>query len=166
MIRRAKILEIPEILCITEACARHMAQRGIDQWNENYPNRAAFEKDVERGELFVIEESGRILGTVVISGIRDLEYEDVSWLTPHGNNIYIHRLAVAPEYQGRGYARQLMDYAESLAREHGAISVRLDTFSQNKRNQQFYEQRGYKRLGNIYFPLQSVHPFHCYELIL
>lgn len=33
MIRRAKISEIPNILTITQACARHMVQKGIYQWN-------------------------------------------------------------------------------------------------------------------------------------
>ena len=59
-----------------------------------------------------------------------------------------------------------MNFAETYAKENNYNSVRLDTFSQNKRNQKFYEQRGYKRLGDIYFPKQSEHPFYCYELYL
>jgi ribosomal protein S18 acetylase RimI-like enzyme len=75
-------------------------------------------------------------------------------------------LAVSPAFQKKGYARKLMDFAESFAKQNAAVSVRLDTFSQNKRNQRFYENRGYQRLGNIYFPKQSQHPFYCYELVL
>jgi len=59
-----------------------------------------------------------------------------------------------------------MDFAETFARENMFDSIRLDTFSQNKRNQQFYERRGYQRLADIFFPNQSEHPFHCYELVL
>jgi len=59
-----------------------------------------------------------------------------------------------------------MNFAEKYARDNNFTSVRLDTFSQNKRNQKFYETRGYQRLGDIYFPKQSKHPFHCYELKL
>ena len=59
-----------------------------------------------------------------------------------------------------------MNFAENHARKHNFESVRLDTFSKNKRNQKFYESRGYKRLGDIYFPKQSEAPFHCYELVL
>jgi len=33
-------------------------------------------------------------------------------------------------------------------------------------NQKFYELRGYKKLGSIYFPKQSEHPFYCYEFVL
>jgi ribosomal protein S18 acetylase RimI-like enzyme len=59
-----------------------------------------------------------------------------------------------------------MSFAEKKAKEKQYDSVRLDTFSQNLGNQTFYEKRGYKKLGDIYFPKQSKHPFHCYELIL
>lgn len=166
MVRRAKIGEIPEILTITKACAAHMAKRGIFQWNENYPSQNAFEKDIEREELFVLELDGSIIGTIVISTLMDEEYVPITWLSSNGNNLYIHRLSVHPKCQGMGYAQQLMDFAEKYAKANNFTSVRLDTFSQNMRNQKFYETRGYQKLGDIYFPKQSQHPFHCYELLL
>ena len=95
----------------------------------------------------------------------DEEYIPVDWLTTNENNIYIHRLAIHPKHQGKGYAQKMMDFAENHAKKHNFVSVRLDTFSQNKRNQKFYETRGYHRLGDIYFPKQSEHPFHCYEMV-
>ena len=80
--------------------------------------------------------------------------------------MYIHRLAVHPQEQKKGYAKVLMDFAEDYARKGGFISVRLDTFSKNVRNNKFYQARGYRAVGDIYFPKQSEFPFHCYELIL
>tara|TARA_R110002167_G_scaffold158880_6_gene354249 strand:- start:15713 stop:16213 length:501 start_codon:yes stop_codon:yes gene_type:complete len=166
MIQRAKISEITDILKLTKACTANMENNGIFQWTENYPNIEVFVKDIQRKELFVLKIKGRLLGTIVISTDMDQEYLPVKWLGPNQNNIYIHRLAVDPEVQGKGYATQLMAFAEAYARERGNASIRLDTFSQNKRNQQFYEKRGYQRLGDIFFPKQSEHPFHCYELVL
>ena len=165
MIRKGTLPDIDRILVITKACAKNMDDNGIYQWNESYPNRAAFETDVERSELFVFELNRRVIGCVAISSFMDKEYETVKWLTETKNNVYVHRLAVHPACQGKGYARQLMDYAERFAIENNYTSIRLDTFSQNKRNQLFYELRGYKKLGDIYFPKQSEYPFHCYELI-
>ncbi|MEX0290574.1 MAG: GNAT family N-acetyltransferase [Flavobacteriaceae bacterium] len=165
MIRRAKILEIPEILDISKACANHMIKQGIFQWNEHYPSRKAFEKDLEREELFVLEVEGELAGMITITTFIDQEYIPVKWLTQGSNTIYIHRLGIHPKHQGLGHAQKLMDYAENHAKSEGFDSVRLDTFSQNKRNQKFYEQRGYQKLENIYFPKQSMHPFHCYELV-
>ncbi|MFT0714100.1 GNAT family N-acetyltransferase [Flagellimonas lutimaris] len=166
MIRRAKISEIPDILTITRACAKKMEENGIFQWNEHYPSKEAFIKDIEREELFVIEENSTVQGTIVISTLMDDEYKPITWLTQNGNSTYIHRLSVHPNVQGKGFAQQMMDFAEAYSRENGFVSVRLDTFSQNKRNQRFYEQRGYQKLGDIFFPKQSDHPFHCYELVL
>lgn len=166
MIRRAKILEIPEILALTNACSKHMTEKGILQWNEHYPSKQVFEKDIERSELYVLEIDNRLIGTIVISIHRDDVYAQVDWLTLDKDNIYIHRLAVHPDFQGKGFAQQLMDFAENYAREKGCLSVRLDTFSQNPRNQRFYAARGYQKLGDIIFLKQSEHPFHCYELVL
>ena len=165
MIRRAKISEISEILNLTKACAANMVKNGIYQWNEHYPSKKAFENDIERSELFVLEKNHEIIGIVVISSLMDKEYIPIQWLTPNTKNVYIHRLSVHPNQQGKGYARKLMDFAENYAKKHNFVSVRLDTFSQNIRNQKFYETRGYHRLGDIYFAKQSEHPFHCYEMV-
>jgi len=166
MIRLAKILEIPDILNITRACAKRMMDQGIYQWNEYYPSKEAFEKDIARKELYVLVENDEIIGTIVVSTLMDEEYVSINWLTPNKNNIYIHRLAVDPKKQKKGYAKELMDFAEDYARKGCFISVRLDTFSKNSRNNKFYQARGYRTVGDIYFPKQSEFPFHCYELIL
>lgn len=166
MIRNATHTDIDSILEITKACAKDMTEKGISQWNEHYPSRLAFENDVKREELFVLENNNNILGCIVISTFMDEEYIPIQWLTSNLNNVYIHRLAIHPNHQGKGYARKLMEFAETTSRKRQMQSVRLDTFSQNDRNHKFYEQRGYQRLGSIYFPKQSEHPFYCYELVL
>jgi ribosomal protein S18 acetylase RimI-like enzyme len=166
MIRKATNKDIDSILNITKACAKFMIDKGIFQWNEHYPNKLAFENDVLRNELYVIETKSEIIGCIVISTFMDEEYIPVKWLTSNNNNLYIHRLAIHPKHQGEGYAQKLMDFAEIQAKKTKASSIRLDTFSQNIRNQKFYELRSYKRLGEIYFPKQSTYPFYCYELVL
>ncbi|RNC88077.1 MAG: GNAT family N-acetyltransferase [Winogradskyella sp.] len=166
MIRKAIKEDVDAILNMTKACAKAMIANGIFQWNDYYPSRAAFENDIKRDELYVLELNNIVKGTIVISTYMDDEYIPITWLTDNENNIYIHRLAIHPELQGQGYARQFMNFAEQYAIDNNYTSIRLDTFSQNKRNQKFYELRGYKKLGDIFFPKQSEYPFHCYELVL
>jgi ribosomal protein S18 acetylase RimI-like enzyme len=161
MIREATTSDIEDILQITKACATHMITKNIFQWNNHYPNKNAFLKDLMRNELYVFESQNTIIGCITISSFMDEKYLPISWLTPNENNIYIHRLAIHPEYQGKGYAQKLMNFAENYSKENKYESIRLDTFSQNKRNQYFYELRGYKCIGEIYFPKQSEHPFYC-----
>ncbi|WP_053990509.1 GNAT family N-acetyltransferase [Mangrovimonas sp. TPBH4] len=166
MVRKATIQDLNIVVSLTKACAEHMCANGIYQWNDSYPNNSTFENDIQRQELLVFDKQNNILGCVVHSTHKDDVYNKVTWLTKDDRNLYIHRLAVHPNFQGQGIAQQLMDYVEQFARNNSFKSIRLDTFSKNKRNQKFYELRGYKQLEKIYFPNQSEHPFYCYELVL
>lgn len=166
MIRKAKLSEIDKIITITRACASKMISEGIFQWNNAYPNKEAFRKDLQRDELYILLAEEGIIGCITISTKKDEEYNAIDWLTEDGLNFYIHRLAIHPNFQHQGKAKQLMDFAEIIATQHNARSIRLDTFSKNSRNQRFYEARGYKKLGDVYFPRQTELPFHCYELAL
>ena len=166
MIRKGILNDIDTILNLTKACAADMIQQNIFQWNEFYPNAEAFRKDIKRSECYVLEIENNIIGCITVTTLMDEEYIPVEWLTANKNNIYIHRLAVHPKHQGKGYAQELIQFAEQYAKENKYQSIRLDTFSQNKRNVKFYELLGYKKLGDIYFPKQSKYPFHCYELVL
>ncbi len=165
MIRKAKKKEIQQILIITRACGQQMKSQNIIQWNENYPSIKAFNKDLKRKELFVLISEEYIVGCITITPKIDKEYLPINWLTSNENNLYIHRLAIHPNFQGKGFAQTLMDFAENFALENNYSSIRLDTFSGNERNQKFYELRGYKKLGEVYFPNQSEDPFYCYELL-
>ena len=166
MIRPATENDILSILEITRACAKHLCSQGIFQWNENYPSKTAFEHDQKNRELFVLEIDTEIIGAIAISTKKDTIYEPIKWLAQDSTNGYLHRLCVHPIHQGKGHASKLLDFAEELLKSTGAISVRLDTFSKNIKNNKLYEARGYKRLGDVYFEQKSPYPFHCYEKLL
>ena len=131
-----------------------------------YPSKEAFKKDIEKNTLYVYKNKLRITGCISICADKDEEYEGVEWITKDFKNLYLHRLAVHPECQKKGIGRSLMDFAEEYAKLNGFKSVRLDTFSQNQRNNKFYKSRQYVQLGDVFFPMQSKFPFHCYEKII
>ncbi len=163
IIRRAIILDLDQLHVLTKSCAKNMIDNGIFQWNEKYPSREVLQKDIELGQIWKFEVKGIIVGIIVLTEIEDDEYLNVKWLTENYKNLYIHRLAVHPNFQGKGFAQKLMDFAEDYAKENEYKSIRLDTFSQNKKNLIFYKNRNYIKLESIYFPNQSEHPFYCYE---
>ena len=165
-IRQAIITDLDIVKKIAEACAIDMANYSIFQWNEKYPSRDVFKNDIETGALYVIEINKKIVGCIMLSDVKDDSYKDVKWLTKDFKNLYVHRLAVNPDYQKKGHGRRLMDFAESFAVENNFASIRLDTFSLNHRNNKFYKSRGYTQLGDVFFPIQSDLPFHCYEKVL
>ena len=93
-----------------------MTNQQIYQWNEHYPNRNAFENDVQRGELYVYAQNNICIGCIVITTIKDVEYVPIEWLTKD-KNIYIHRLAVHPKYQGKGIAQQMMTLQKIMQKQ-------------------------------------------------
>jgi len=82
MIRKAKPTEIDEILAITQACGLKMASENIFQWDEGYPNKEAFEKDLARDELYVMLSEEDIIACITISSEKDSEYNTIAWLYP------------------------------------------------------------------------------------
>ena len=129
MIRLAKEAELLEILSITKACTIHMIDQGIYQWNEDYPSKKVFIKDINREELFILKINSKLIGCMVLTPFMDKEYEPINWITENNNSLYIHRLAIHPKKQGKGYAQKMMDFAEDFAKSNNYISIRLDTFS-------------------------------------
>ena len=93
-------------------------------------------------------------------------YKKAKWLTASDKNIYLHRLAIHPDHQGKGFAKKLMNYAFKFSKENGFKSLRLDTFSVNPQNNIFYQNLNFKKLEEIYFREQSEKPFYCYEKVL
>ena len=166
MIRKATINDLDRIIEITKACAVFMISNKIFQWNEHYPNIETFEEDVLNQNLYVLEIKNKLIGCLVISNIMDEFYSNVKWLTPNKNNLYLHRLAVDPDYQKLGYAKQLMSFSFEFAKANNFKSIRLDTFSGNPFNNVFYSNLGFEKLGEIYFRKQSDKPFYCFEKVI
>lgn len=163
MIRKATMDDLDCIKKITNACAAHLIQQGIYQWNEKYPSRETLQNDIQKKEMHVYSLDNEVIGCVVFSHRMDDFYTEIDWLTPHAKQLYVHRLAVHPLWQKKGIAKRLMDFGETKARTENCLSVRLDTFSKNERNNRFYRNRGYRQVGEVFFPQKSTSPFYCYE---
>ena len=165
-IELAVISHLNKVKEIAECCASDMINRNIFQWNEKYPSKKIFKEDIESNSLYLAKINQEIVGCIMLTKNKDDVYKDIKWLSEDNINLYIHRLAVHPLFQKKGIGRKMMDFAEDYAKSNNYESVRLDTFSKNKRNNIFYENRGYIRLGNVYFPEQSRFPFYCFEKLI
>jgi|TARA_Y100000816_G_C25927953_1_gene483878 ribosomal protein S18 acetylase RimI-like enzyme len=165
-IKLAKLCDLDRVKEIAEACAKKMIEDNIFQWNENYPSKEIFREDIKNNALFVARINSEIVGCIMLSSYKDDVYKNVKWISEDNNNLYIHRLAVHPRFQKKGIARKMMEYAEAFAKSKNHKSIRLDTFSKNHRNNKFYKLRGYIKLDDVFFPNQSVFPFHCYEKLI
>ena len=161
---KATINDSRNIMELIKSCILNMESVGIYQWNEYYPTLDIIMSDVESGSLYVLKEGNDIWGIIVINEDQSPEYRNLSW-GDEGKVLVVHRLAVQPNKQRTGIAKKLMDFAEIYAKEKEFTSIRLDTYSGNPIAMTLYEQRGYIRVGQVYFPMREL-PFNCYEKVL
>src|SRR5262249_48436209 len=121
--------------------ANWLIERGMPLWGSNEISYEALVRVAEDGEL-VIGRIGSEAATCMY-----LHNEDrLFWPNmPNGEAFYIHRLAVAREYAGRGFARAMLEWAEAEARRTGRRFVRLDCEPRMKLLR-LYEVAGYVRI--------------------
>ena len=148
-IQMAQAGDLIEILEVLAACVENMRARGIDQWDEAYPTREKLEADLGAGNLYVRRGEGRIAGLVVLDQKQDPEYADVPWEHPAEGAGIVHRLMIAPEFQGRGMAKELMRAVEAEALRRSLGSIRLDAFTLNPWALRLYRGLGYRETGLI-----------------
>ncbi len=63
--------------------------------------------------------------------------------------VYIHRIVTHPSYHGRGYVKNIVDWAKVYARETGKQFIRMDTWGDNDKLISYYQQCGFVYLGNV-----------------
>jgi len=112
-----------EIIQITTNKKQYLALLLLADEQENMIDRY-----LERGEMFVLSDLGRVLAEMVV--------------TDEGDGIFeIKNLAVAPDSQGRGYGRALLDFAAEHYR--GRCRTLLVGTGESPLALPFYEKCGF-----------------------
>ncbi|NWF16546.1 GNAT family N-acetyltransferase [Pseudomonas reactans] len=84
---------------------------------------------VQAAGVHVLENAGSVQGFII--------------LLDDGDALLLDNLAVAPEAQGLGFGRLLMDFAEHQALDAGFAAIRLYTNEAMTENITLYTRRGY-----------------------
>jgi len=161
VIRLATARDVDAAWGIVDSCRIALRERGIAQWDAVYPSLDTVERDVRNGTLFVLMVEDGCAGVVTLDGNADPSYTSLNWETEEPAMI-VHRLCVRPDLQGRGIGHRLMKFAEDHATTSAYRSIRLDAYSGNAAAVAFYRQRGYRHVGQLYFPRRSL-PFDLFE---
>lgn len=164
MIRKATENDIEKIMQVVEHAVREMQTYNNIQWDEHYPQRKDFLKDVENGELYVEAEIDMIKGFLCINDQAPEEYEDLNWAS-NEKYLVIHRLAVSEAYRKKGIATKLMHFAEELALKNGVQTIKSDTYSLNENMIALLKKHNYSFVGEMDF-FRKEYPFYYYEKVL
>lgn len=161
-IRPAVKADIPAIMQIIKQVAPLMRAAGNLQWDDTYPNPQVFENDIALAQLWVAEVDDVIAGVTAITTEQYPEYVQAG-LDINEEAIVTHRLAVSPDYRGRGIAEALMLQAEKEAIRRNIPLLRVDTNTDNQATQKLFPKLGYTFAGEIALEFRPGLRFYCYE---
>lgn len=146
--------DLDRIMEIVKDAQEYLASLNIDQWQDGYPDETTILNDIDQNQSFVIREKGKIIGTTVFTCDEDLNYRTIEggkWLTPNESKYgVIHRIAVANEHRGSGFAKFVFAESENRLKEMGVNSMRIDTHRGNLGMQNLLKNLDYQYCGIIY----------------
>lgn len=142
-----------------------MLKEGFDQWNYGYPNKETFETDIYDNTMYLLVTNKKIAGFVSINPMRNRKFFIADFEDKSENIRIVSRLSVVPEFQGKGFAGVLMEFAENKIRSEGFSSIRLGALNSYTKVVQFYKRRNYKIQGEM-FVERTGHTYYLMEKIL
>jgi len=153
IIRKAEKADVSAVSAIYDAIhtAEEAGQTTVGWVRGVYPTQATASAALERGDLFVLEDAERVLGTAIINQNQCDGYETAKWQYPAKDSdvMVLHTLVIDPACAGRGYGRAFVGFYEDFARENGCKYLRMDTNERNARARRMYARLGYQEIGVI-----------------
>ncbi|MBN2378556.1 GNAT family N-acetyltransferase [candidate division WOR-3 bacterium] len=132
IIRRLKPEENDDIIALWERAGLSIRPKGRDA-----PG-ALIRQMRENPDLFLgAEVEGRLAGVIVA--------------TSDGRKGYLNRIAVSPEFRGRGIAQKLSFAAEDALRKHGIKVITLLVEAHNKASIKLALKLGYVRHDDVIY---------------
>lgn len=110
-----------------------------------YPTRRDAQKALQNHSLYVYEEKGTVLGSIIVDGRQPEEYKGIEWpcCAQEEQVKVIHLLMVRPCAAGKGIGSALVNYVVETAKKAGCKAVRLDTGEQNIPASTLYRKSGF-----------------------
>lgn len=145
-VRIANLQDVPAIGRVFCCAKAYMRENGNHtQWAKNYPNEEDAARDIEKQQLYVIEEQGMIHAVFAFIIGKDATYEvieDGAWLNdaPYGT---IHRAA------SDGVLSHVFAHIMNFCRTK-IDDIRIDTHADNAIMRHVIEKEGFIRCGIIY----------------
>ncbi len=116
-----------------------------------YPTQATAESALLRGDLFVQEEEGKIIGAAVINQLQVDVYADAPWNDPALDRevMVLHTLCISPQAGRKGYGTAFVGFYEAYARQRGCSYLRMDTNAKNHKARALYQKLGYQEIAIV-----------------
>lgn len=117
-------------------------------WDAFYPSNDTVQKDFDAKCLYVLYKGKRLVGAASI--VRENELDDLDFWYYKQNAREIARIVVAPEYQGKGYGKHLVNKLCKKLKRMNYNAVHLLVAKENYHAQNLYRKVGFSTKGSCH----------------
>lgn len=171
-IRKGTKQDIDEVAALYDALNEYLDSHiNYPGWKKGiYPIREDAVNGIEEEVLFLAEEAGRIIGTVILRHVPENGYETADW---HNSLEYkdifvVYTLAVHPEFLQQGTGKQIMEFVLKHAAAVNMKAVRLDVYEKNFPAIHLYERMGFQYIDTVDlgYSMHGLDRFRLYQRII
>lgn len=134
---------------LSHAISKRKAE-GSTQWQDGYPNPPIILQDIEKNYGFVLHHGDHIIGycALLIDDEPNYEHIEGQWKGV-GSFMAVHRVAIAPQYLGKGLSTQMMLAIEAYALSKNIKIIRVDTSNDNEAMLHLFKKLNYFYRGTV-----------------
>lgn len=152
-IEKAKYSELPQVEKLYDDICDYLADKEYNPgWRKGgFPTVSDALMFQEQDALYVAKADSRIVGSVALTHSPNAESGENSKFdeTEYKDILFVHILGVHPDFLRKGIGSELLRFAEQLAVQDGAKSIRLYVYEKNHVAIQSYEKNGYEYVEKV-----------------
>jgi GNAT superfamily N-acetyltransferase len=135
-IQLAEKNKLIEVLYVIRECSRQLLEKGVKYWNNSLADYNDISEDISKNFVYLLVLNRVTIGTVTLKPDKK---------DPKTSNI--SRLAIFPHFQKRGFASEILKFAEDLAKKNGFTNLKGLTPIDDKSLVQLLEENGFINMG-------------------
>lgn len=140
MVKQANECDIPIIEEILMDAVNWMSINGLqNQWNESNVKWSNLSKYFKISDFYISYQNGLPTACIALT-----DYDPTYWPNmPKGKSLYLHKVAVKRMFAGKGFSKELIDFAKNLAISNNINAIRLNCNQHRNKLRAVYENEGF-----------------------
>ncbi|MFA5649437.1 MAG: GNAT family N-acetyltransferase [Bacteroidales bacterium] len=135
-IKPAKENQLIEVLYLIRECAEQLALKGIKSWHNTHSDSSLISDDIKKKNVFLAFLRMVPIGTITVKACDDM-----------AEAALIDRLAIFPYFQNRGFAKDLLVFAEESVRNNNYKKLCATVPFGDKSLLKLFENNGFVNKG-------------------
>ena len=140
MIKKAKEKDISVIEEILLDAVNWLSKNGMQNtWNESNIKWAELSKSFNINDFYISYENELPAACMALTDFDPVFWPDI----PKGESLYLHKVAVKRACAGKGFTKELINFAKSSAQSQRINTIRLNCNQHRNKLRKVYEKEGF-----------------------